>query len=421
MQKKIFLSIILTFILVGLCFAEELTLTLDEAIAIALRDNRDILLSAEEVKKYDWKIKEAWSEALPALTFTYDRDETRNLSDKPYTTNIINVGLKQNIFKSGKILNNIKLSEFNKTVKEALLDKTKLDLALSVKKAFSTLILAEDFFQLNEKVTENTQQHLDFLKRRYQAGEVSESEILKAESSLESAKKILTEAKSQIEAAEELLRNLLYLDRSTSIMPDALFKYEIEEIIYDEAFLAALAKRPEIKQYEAQEKADQRSVAIARAGNLPTIYASLDLYSGERFVGVTGAALKWKNYSVTGITVSWPIFDGFATQSKINQALVDLKKTQLLKEKTIRDIALELKDAYLFLKNALSALSAAEADIALYEDNLKLAKDRFNQGIVSSLDLSDADLKYAVSEFNQKQAIYDYIIAKASFDKATGG
>ena len=93
----------------------------------------------------------------------------------------------------------------------------------------------------------------------------------------------------------------------------------------------------------------------------------------------------------------------------------------MTKEKTIKDIATELKNAYLDLNNAIAKIKSQQAEIDLYQDTLDVMQKKYKSGIVSFLDLDDASLGYQVSQFNQKQAIYDYLVAKASFEKATGG
>ena len=86
-----------------------------------------------------------------------------------------------------------------------------------------------------------------------------------------------------------------------------------------------------------------------------------------------------------------------------------------------QDIALELKEAYLSLKDALAKIKVSKSEISLYKDNLEVTKTKYQAGIVSALDLEDSILKYNIANFNQKQAAYDYIIAKVTFEKATGG
>jgi outer membrane protein TolC len=122
-----------------------------------------------------------------------------------------------------------------------------------------------------------------------------------------------------------------------------------------------------------------------------------------------------------GITFSWPVFDGWAAKSKIEQSIVDLKEADIMRQKAAGDIALEFKNAYIGLKNAIVKIDSTESDLKVYNDNMASVKEKFKQGIASSLDLDDAILKYSVSKFNKDNAVYDYVIAKSSLDKAMGG
>lgn len=421
-MKQLTASVILILLSASLLFAEEVSLTLDEALSIAIRDNRDILLSAQEVERAKSVIKEAWSAALPSVNLDISRLSTQRLRSKPYSTTEIHAGLQQLLFASGRVINTVQYAEYSKEAQEKYLDSTKLNIVLKVKQSFCTAILSEHLCQVNKEMLDNIQEHLDFLEARYKNGQASESDLLTARASLASVKSDYETSLNEREAALAALRNLLYIDEGSKIKPVGEFVYEPMEIAYDKAILQAFSRRPEIKQYEAQIKANKKAVAVARTGNLPAIYATWDNYSGDRFLTTTGAAMnKWKNYNVWGITMSWPIFDGLLTRSKIEQALVGLKEAQLIKEQTAADIALEVKNSYLALKDALSEIESAESDLKLYEDNLSVVKEKYKEGQMSFLDVSDADLKYALSQFNHRQALYDYIIAKNSFEKATGG
>ena len=101
--------------------------------------------------------------------------------------------------------------------------------------------------------------------------------------------------------------------------------------------------------------------------------------------------------------------------------MVDLKEARILKEKAASDIALDFKNAYIALKNAIVKIDAAESDLIVYNDNLRSAREKFKQGIASSLDLDDAVLMHSISKFNRDSAIYDYIIARSGLEKAMGG
>jgi outer membrane protein TolC len=421
-MKRLFLFlIILVFLPYAAAKAEEIPLTLDEAITIALRDNREVLLKAEDVKKAKEKIAEAKAGLFPTLDFTGGRTYTRGYYNKDLGQSNTQTTLKQYLYKGGETTNTIEQNRYKFKVSQALWDKIKIETVLNVKKAFYTLLLAGEFSNLNKGILNNTQEHLNFIQARYGNGEVSESDILKIKESLSSVQEAYEASLNQAEASQVLLRNLLYLDEAVKINPTNKFVYEPKAVAYDEGFLQAMKNRPEIRQYEAQEKADKKSIEIAKADNRPNIYASWDYYSRSHTVATTVNTRNWNDYNIFGVTFTWPIFDGWATKAKVEQAIIDLKETQLTKEKTIKDIALELKNAYLDLKNAITKIKSTQAQIDLYKDTLAAIQDKNKAGIASFLDLDDATLGYEVSLFNQKQAIYDYILAQARFDKATGG
>lgn len=318
-------------------------------------------------------------------------------------------------------MNTIAQNKYKLTVSEALLEKKKLDTALDVEKTFYTLLLAIELADLNKGILNNTKGHLDFIQMRYNSGQASESDVLRIRESLSNIEQVYETSRNQIESSQVLLRNLLYLNNDIEIKPDGQFAYDQIEVAYDEAFLKALAKRPEIRQYEAQEEADKKAIEIAKADNRPNIYASWDYYSRSHTSLTFSPTKGWSDHNIIGVTFAWPIFDGWLTKAKVEQAIVDLKTTRLNKEKAIKDIAGELKNYYLDFKNAIAKIKSTEVEIDLYRDTASVVEEKYKAGIASSLDLDDAALAYKVSLFNQKQAIYDYVLAKAQFEKAMGG
>lgn len=419
MKRQALFLIIFVFIFIGLAGAQEITLTLDEALVLALRDNREVLLKAADVSKAKEKIAESKGPLFPSLSFTGSRALTRGYYSKDTAQTTTQTTLKQYLYKGGETINTIQENKYKLAVSQALLDKTKLEIALKVEKSFYTLLLAGAYAELNKKILKNSQAHLSLAQARYQNGEASESDILKIKESLSSVEEAYSASLNQLTAASALLNNLLYLEQDTEIKAQGEFVYLPEEVAYDQAFLKAMEKRPEIRQYQAQIQADKKAIEVAKADNRPSIYASWDYYSRSHVTATTGK--NWNDYNVVGLTFSWPIFDGWATKAKVEQAIINLKQAQLNQEKNIRDIALELKDAYLDLQDAIAGLKSKDAQITLYRDNLSVAQQKYTAGIASTLDLDDAGLKSSIAEFDKQESIYAYILTKAAFDQATGG
>ncbi|MCM8783715.1 MAG: TolC family protein [Candidatus Omnitrophica bacterium] len=413
---------ILFIYLIGISLSwakEPIKLTLEEAITIALRDNREILIKEEDLKKAKEKLREARAGIFPKISLGSSISETLDYYDKN-TTNFSNqLSLKQSLYTGGKTLGNIKETKYRIEMNQASLNKTILETVYTVKKAFFTLLLAGEYAKLNELILANTKNHFKVVSERYNNGQASESELIKLQQAMASVEHIFLTSLNQIEGAKMNLRNLLNLEKSIDIEPEGKFIYEPKEIAFDEVYIKALKERPELSFYEAQEKIDKLQKETARAEILPSVYASWDYYI-NRSNAPQAISKDWESHQTIGIVLTWPIFDGFATQAKISQAEIDLKETQLLKEKTIMDIASELKDAYLELNNALTKLKAKDTEIKFYEDNLRIINDKYKMGIASSLDLEDAKLGFEISNFNLKEAIYDYLLAKARMERAIG-
>lgn len=318
--------------------AEEVSLTLDQAIAILLRENSDILLKAEEVKKAKSKISEAEAGQFPSLTVSGSWTDTRGLYAKDTTGLSSQIGLKHYLYTGGETVNTIKYNQQGLAVAQAVLDKAKLDAILQLKKAYYTLLISAELADINKAILSNTKEHLESLRLRYANGQASQSDILKIDASSSSAEQAYEASLNQIESSQELLRNLLKLDKDVSITAEAVLDYEKGEIAYEQAFLQALSRRPEIRQYEAEINASKSAVEIAKAGRRPSVYGSCDYYSRSTLSAST--TKNWNDYNIVGITVSWPVFDGWITKAKIGQALADLQAARITKDKTTGILAL---------------------------------------------------------------------------------
>jgi outer membrane protein TolC len=401
--------------------AEGVSFTLEEAMLVGLRDNRGILLKEEDVKRAKVKIAESHTDLFPLFTLSGGWARTRNYYSKDLSQSNTQVSLRQYLYAGGRIFNTIKFNGYNFEIAKALLDKEKIETALKIKDTFYTLILAQEFVNLNKLLLENGQEHFQYQLERQKFGEISESAVLQAQSSLSNLEEVYVSSLNQVISAKESLINLLYLEQDVDISALGDIGYEEAEVALDLGLLKALEERPEIKQYAAQLQADKSAIEIAKASGRPDIYASWDYYSRSHTATALANTRGWNDHNVIGVNVSWPVFDGWKAKAKVEGAVFELKKTQLLKDKVIKDIILELKDAYLGLKDAIAKIKSNQTEIKVYTDNLKVSTEKYDKGQLSLLDKSDAEVKYAVAMFNYKQASYDYILAKAKFDKATGG
>ena len=399
---------------------QAIILTLDEAITIALRDNREILLNQERLTQAKLKIEETKGAFLPEVNLGAGATETRGLYKKDINNYSFQGSVKQYFYKGGKAVNSLKQAKDKKDIQAAVLEKNVSDTAVSVKKAFYTLLIAWEFAQVNRLILDNAKGHFESIEARYHKGEAPESELLKLRAQLANFRSLYESSLYQEENAKSVLKNSLALEEKTDIDIKGSFKYSHREIAVDEAILKALELRPEIKQYAAQSRSDEAEVEISKSANRPSIYGSFDYYSRSTTSLSFSPSKGWQDYNVIGFSLSWPIFDGLATSRKVEGALSILRQDKILEGKLKADIATQVKEAYLSLKTGLARLKPRKRDIEVYQDNLKIIQAKYNDGLASELDLGDARLALWLADFNQKQALYDCLIAKAKLDNVMG-
>jgi len=400
-------------------FAGGLSMSLDEAVTIGLRENRGGRMQEEELVKAKAAIAEARSELFPGASVAGGWSDTRGLYDKDISGYTAQAGLSQLIYTGGRVMSAVRIGEQSYRAAEAVLDQERLELVYAIKKTFYAVLLADEFVSVNKQIYGNTREHYDSVSARFAAGQASGSELISMKASLASVKQVLDASHNQAESARAVLRSLLFLDQDVMIRPSGGLEFDAREIAYDAAFLRAMRSRPEIRQVQARVQAAGLAVELAQSGNRPTVKASWDYYARNRLL--SGAEKNRNDYNIAGISVTWPVFDGWQTKARVERALVEVKQAQLLREKTGADISVDVKTAYLGLATALDRIKAAEDQVAEYKDKTSVARAQYGKGLVSLLELNDALLQYTIAVFSQTQSIYEYMIAKALFDKATGG
>lgn len=172
----------------------------------------------------------------------------------------------------------------------------------------------------------------------------------------------------------------------------------------------------------------QRDLAVLdykniRSGYLPSLYGFAQIganTAATRFSDIPNIQDRWFNYSMIGLKLDVPIFDGFIKSYKMQQSKLNQKK---------------IDNGFVALENAIrTEIIKASSDYTIYqanfqvqERNLKLAREvervakiKFKQGVGSNLELTTAETALREAEINYYTSVYDIIIAKIELDKATG-
>ena len=121
-----------------------------------------------------------------------------------------------------------------------------------------------------------------------------------------------------------------------------------------------------------------------------------------------------------GFAINFPIFDGFATRATVQQAQSGLKQTQLAKQQLIDVIELEVRRMYLNLLETKALIEVQRETVKQAQERVRLANLRYENGMITSVELTDAQLALAQAEVNRLQSTHDYVVGIARLEKAIG-
>ncbi len=403
------------------------TLTLEQAIQLALRNNRAVQISALSLDKSRNALREAQGNALPQVqgsaTYTrFDRVATARFGPQPIRIgNLENrtarITLTQVIDISGLIGTAIRAASVFLSISELEYERTRNDTILQVIQAYQGVARADEFVRVAEEALRNAQERLRIIRAQVDAGVAAQFDLLRAETAVAQAEQAVLNARNQRELAVAALNNLLGRELSTPVqvvkaielppMPDA----DLETLTRQ-----AYANRPEVLAAERSVELARVNIRNAQRGNLPTL-----VLSGQADFNLNTSPFNPRRETYTGVLVlSVPIWDSGITRAREAQARDELAIAQIRLQQVKEGVALEVRQAYLNLQDAQKRLAVAQKGLAQATEALRLARIRFEAGVSPQLEISDAELAFTQAQTNLVNAQFDYLDAYAALQRAIG-
>lgn len=428
---------LMTIGMVRLSIAESnvLVLTLERALEIALKDNKDVKVAQEDIQKADARIREARSAALPNVSV--NNIYTRNLKlpaffltfDNKITKIVVGSSnsiqsmatLAQPIWIGGKVGTALKIAKVYSDATDESLEKTKKDVIYQVKQLYYGILLSREAIKVTRQTYEQADAHYKNVKSKFDQGAASEFDLLRAEVQATNLKPQVTQAENRLELLQTSLKNLLAINPDQEIQVDGRFTFlPLDESTLEQGSKEALQKRPELRELELTSQMMAFVVKIERAGWYPSLY----LMGSMQFMGQTNdyrIRKEQRNISYdVGFQLQVPIFDGLRTSARVEQAEIDHQKIVYQIEKVKDGITTEARQAVLQMREANQRVTALVRNVEQSEKAHKIAVVRYESGIGTQLELFDAQVAREMAQMNYLQGVYDYLIAQAAWEKAVG-
>ena len=167
---------------------------------------------------------------------------------------------------------------------------------------------------------------------------------------------------------------------------------------------------------DANLAAAQKGIQLARRSSLPALNLSLGTQYSPNAAGFSPQTTSGS--LVVGF--SFPIFDGGVSRARVQQARADVGTAETERRNTVDSVNLEVRNAYLTLVQARDRVAVANQGLAEAQESFRLSRVRYNNGVSTLVEVSDAQAALTQAGQNQVNALYDYNNARASLDKAAG-
>jgi outer membrane protein TolC len=191
--------------------------------------------------------------------------------------------------------------------------------------------------------------------------------------------------------------------------------YKPREITLAEILDTAYLKRPELIQFKALERGQEATIKLAKAGYYPILSGNASyLWRSTGF----DETFYWDWF--LGASLSFPLFSGFSTPAQIDQGKATLRSLQAQEENAKLNIRLQGEQAYLGLRLADEQIRVTEKAVVQAQENYELASGRYQVGVGSPLEITDAEVSLANARANYIQALYNYKIAGSRIENAMG-
>lgn len=405
-----------------------LRLTLPEATELALRQQPTLRAAQGSLTAAQARIPQARSFYYPRFDLQTGLQTGEFVSSTTGRTTrsdstFINIQGRQLLYDFGKTAALVDEAKAGSRVASGELERVRDLVVQNVRQSYFNVLASRRLVAVADAALARSELNLRSARGFFDVGTKPKSDVTRAEVEVANARVGVIRARNLVRFSETTLANALGLDATAPIEIVDTLTYEPVGLDPAQLAVEALGNRPELRQAQARLDQSRAQLSGARANYLPdlSLVGSAGYTGDDAFVstdGVAGVAFN-EFWSVTG-QLSWNLFEGFFTQNRVKetQALVETARANY--ETIELQVRLEVEQAYIAVVEADERIGATEKAIESAQENLRLAQGRYDAGVGTILELTEAQLSLSNAEADNVRALTDYRVGLAVLDRVVG-
>jgi len=393
-------------------FAQRITV--QEAAAMAIKNNKDIKIGMIEVEKSKLDVNKAWKNAYFKISYNATANKYFKEIKSPFTGNYDqsyghNVTLTQPIYAGGAIKSGIEIGKSYLSLMELSLDKIRKDIMLSTIQAYIDVYEAENTLDVLKKSKEALARNYEEQKEKYKLRLVTKPEFTEAERSLKAIEAEVIQQTSNIEIAKEALGNIIGVKDSSSIeiVPFTVEEKFTKSINLKNDLDSLTTRNTEYQMALKQKEISRKNIDLEKADTRPKVSGVITYGTSDN--KKMSEISKGKNYNGTiGLNLSWQLFDWGENKLDVEKAKRNYEIKEIEAEKSLDDLKVGMKKVYYQLQALEKSLEAQKIAVEKAEEVYELEQERYSYRLITMRDLLDA-------ETNLRQSRTNYISSKLRY------
>lgn len=412
-----------------------LQLTLDRALEIALSESNTIKIADMTVEKSGYAKKGSYAALYPNVNIngSYQRTLLKQVMvmemPNPITgetqTAEIKMGRDNNISTSAtasmplvnaSLWESLKLSGMDVEMAVEQARSSKIAMVKQVKQAFYAVLLAQESYNVMSQVYENAQKNFEKTDQRYNVGKASEVERLRAQVTMLNAEPNVSSAENAVLLATWQLKAVMGIDLDTEVEVVGNLNDYTEMMLTPYASEEDLSGNSSLLQLDIQDRMLESTLRMQKRQYIPTLAASINY----NYSAMGDDELRWFPSSTAALSLSIPVFDGLQKHYAIKQTKVTRNMLALQREDTERNLRIAIRNFNDQMALCVKNYEAANATVGIAQKSYDISEKMFEVGKATQVELNDAQVSLMQAQLTQAQAVYNFMVTKASLDELIG-
>lgn len=424
-KRKMSWVLILLFLfgLTGFGTAEEIkTLTLSEAIKIALKNNPGLKQVSNQVQLNQISVKQKRANFYPELQISAKSSrqyfktlspQTGKYESEDSSSLNVNISTDINLFNGFYDIASLHQSKYELEAAESNFSRSKQAIIFETLQRYIQVITSKELIEVEKENLEAQRLQLIRIEDFFKAGRRPITDLYQQKAEIASSEYQLLNSKRNYEINKILLLQTMGVEQDTNYQVSDPgidhIRDEIKTYNKDEVLSEALQKRSDVKARHLEIEAAKKGIKAAKSGYWPRFSLFTDL--GTNYNSITNSfdfsnQFFDNNLNATiGLSLSIPIFDKGMTKNNVAAAIVQLENQQLELENLRNQVNVEVQQAIENYHTAVQQVKVAESQLTYSKAALESVEARYNVHSATMVELTQARAR-------NLEAAYDRVIAK---------